>query len=50
METEKIEMAICTPGGQKLLKAKCYRGIWGQEKTIYFSQHFIRESSGVTPH
>lgn len=48
-ETEEIETAISTPGGQKLLKAKCYRGIRGQEKAIYFSQHFTREASGVTP-
>lgn len=48
-ETEEIETAISTPRGQKLLKAKCYRGIRGQEKAIYFSQHFTREASGVTP-
>lgn len=47
--TSEIEMAIFTTRGQKLLKAKCYRGIWGQEKAIYFSQHFIKESSGVIP-
>ena len=26
-ENEEIEAATSTPGGQKLLKAKCYRGI-----------------------
>lgn len=42
-------MAISTARGRKLLKAKGYRGVWGQEKAIYFSQHFIKETSRVTP-
>ena len=48
-ENEEIETATSTPRGQKLLRAKCYSGIWGQEKAIYFSQHFTGKSSGVTP-
>lgn len=48
-EIEQIAMAISTTRGQKLLTAKCHRGVGGQEKAIYFSQHFIKETSRVTP-